>query len=118
MSQGTFEDFFVSSIALQTYSWRPETLLCSLSEPHPVFQVSSFFKKIMILFYEVFRDTWYCDVHITLLAFKTYLFIHFWLCWVFVAARGLSLVAAKWSYSLVVVCGLLIEATSLVELTL
>ena len=28
-----------------------------------------------------------------------YLFIYFWLCWVFVAARGLSLVAASGGYS-------------------
>ena len=28
-----------------------------------------------------------------------YLFIYLWLCWVFVAARGLSLVAASGSYS-------------------
>ena len=27
------------------------------------------------------------------------LFIYFWLRWVFVAARGLSLVAASWGYS-------------------
>ena len=37
-----------------------------------------------------------------------YLF-YFWLCWVFVAARGLSLVAASGVYSLVAVYGLLIE---------
>ena len=28
-----------------------------------------------------------------------YLFIYLWLCWVFVAARGLSLVAASRGYS-------------------
>ena len=28
-----------------------------------------------------------------------YLFIYFWLCWVFVAARGLSLVAVSGGYS-------------------
>ena len=28
-----------------------------------------------------------------------YLLIYFWLCWVFIAARGLSLVAASWGYS-------------------
>ena len=37
-----------------------------------------------------------------------YLF-YFWLCWVFVAARGLSLVAASGVCSLVAVYGLLIE---------
>ena len=30
---------------------------------------------------------------------KIYLFIYFWLCWVFAAARGLSLVAASRGYS-------------------
>ena len=28
-----------------------------------------------------------------------YLFIYFWLCWVFTAVRGLSLVVARWDYS-------------------
>ena len=31
--------------------------------------------------------------------FFSILFIYFWLCWVFVAARGLSLVAASGGYS-------------------
>ena len=31
--------------------------------------------------------------------FKIYLSIYVWLCWVFVAARGLSLVAASGGYS-------------------
>ena len=31
--------------------------------------------------------------------FLTYLFIYFWLCWVFVSARGLSLVAASGGHS-------------------
>ena len=35
------------------------------------------------------------------------LFIYVWLCWVFVAARALSLVAAIGGYSLIAVCGLL-----------
>ena len=38
----------------------------------------------------------------------------FWLCWVFVAARRLSLVAAAGGYSLVVGHGLLIAVASLV----
>ena len=33
------------------------------------------------------------------LRFLKFLFIYFWLCWVFVAARGLSLVAASGGYS-------------------
>ena len=42
-----------------------------------------------------------------------YKFIYFWLHWVFVAARGPSLVAASGGYS-VVVRGLLIAVASLV----
>ena len=37
-----------------------------------------------------------------------------WLCWVFVAVSGLSLVAASEGYSLVAVRGLLIAVASLV----
>ena len=43
------------------------------------------------------------------------LFIDFWLHWVFVAARGLSLVVASGGYSSVAVRGLLIAVASLVE---
>ena len=46
--------------------------------------------------------------------FKNYLFIYLWLYWVFLAAGGLSLVAASGGYSLVGVHGLLIKAASLV----
>ena len=42
------------------------------------------------------------------------LFIYFWLCWVFVAAHGLSLVVASRGYSSVVVHRLLIAVASLV----
>ena len=42
------------------------------------------------------------------------MFIYFWLCWVFVVARGLSLVVASGGYSFVVVHGLLIVVASLV----
>ena len=41
-------------------------------------------------------------------------FIYFWLCWVFVAAHGLSLVVASRGHSLVVVCRLLIAVAFLV----
>ena len=41
-------------------------------------------------------------------------FIYFWLCWVFVAARGLSLVAARRGLPFVAVRGLLIAMASLV----
>ena len=45
--------------------------------------------------------------------FKKNNFIYFWLRWVFVAARGFSLVAAS-GLSLVAVCGLLTAVASLV----
>ena len=41
--------------------------------------------------------------------------MYFRLCWVFIAARGLSLVAESGSYSLAVVCGLLTAVACLVE---
>ena len=43
-----------------------------------------------------------------------YLFIYFWLCWVLVAERGLSLVASR-SHSLVADLGFLIAVASLVS---
>ena len=45
---------------------------------------------------------------------KFYLFIYFWLCWVFIAACQLSLVAASGGFSLVAVHGLLAVVASLV----
>ena len=42
------------------------------------------------------------------------LFVYFWLHWVFVAVRGLSLVVASGSYSLVATLWLLVAITSLV----
>ena len=41
--------------------------------------------------------------------------IYLWLHWVFIAVHGLSLVSESGDYSLVVVPGLLISVTSLVE---
>ena len=43
-----------------------------------------------------------------------YLFIYIWLCWVFVAVRGLSLVVVSRGLFFDVVCGLLIAVASLV----
>ena len=42
------------------------------------------------------------------------LFIYLWLCWVFVAVCGLSLVLASWGCSLAAVCRLLIAVAALV----
>ena len=44
-----------------------------------------------------------------------YLCVYFWLCWIIVAACGLSLVAASGGYSLVAMHRLLIAVASLVE---
>ena len=43
--------------------------------------------------------------------FKIFLFIsfYFWLCWVFIAVRGLSLVAASRGYSLLLCTGFLLQ---------
>ena len=43
---------------------------------------------------------------------KFILFIYFWLCWVFVAAHGLSLVVVSRGLLFIAVCGLLIAMTS------
>ena len=51
-----------------------------------------------------------------MIAFNTFfnVFIYFWLCWVFIAACGLSPVAVSGGYSLVVVLGILIAVAALV----
>ena len=47
--------------------------------------------------------------------FFKFLCISLWLPWVFIAARGLSLVAGSGGHSLVVVLGLLLVVASLIE---
>ena len=42
------------------------------------------------------------------------IFVYLWLCWIFIAAIGFSVVTAGGGYSLVVVHGLLIEVASFV----
>ena len=46
--------------------------------------------------------------------FKKDLFIYFWLRWVFIGTGRLSLILASGGYSLLAVCGLLVEVASLV----
>ena len=46
--------------------------------------------------------------------FESCLSIYFWLCWVFAAVCGLSVVEVSWDYSQVAVHGLLIVVASLV----
>ena len=48
------------------------------------------------------------------LIYSIYLSIYVWLCWVFVAARGLCLVKMRSGYSLVMMLGLPIAVISLV----
>ena len=50
----------------------------------------------------------------TQLSFKKYICIYFWLCWVFAAEHGLSLLEVSGGYSLVAMCRLLIEVASLI----
>ena len=49
--------------------------------------------------------------------FKFYLFIYFWLCWVFVSVRGLSLVAASGGHSLSRWAGLSLSRSLLLQST-
>ena len=49
------------------------------------------------------------------LFYSLFVYFYFWLCWVFVAACGLSLVAVRRDYSLVAVHELLIVVAFLVE---
>ena len=46
-------------------------------------------------YFTLLQPMWFCGV----LGCFIYLFIYFWLCWVFVAAHGLSLVAVSRGYS-------------------
>ena len=48
------------------------------------------------------------------LLFFFFTFIYFLLCWVFIAVRRLSPVAASGAYSLIAVCRLLVAVASLV----
>ena len=43
-----------------------------------------------------------------------FMFVCFWLCWVLIAARGLSFSCGEWGLLFVAVSGLLIVAASLV----
>ena len=82
--------------------------------------------KVIIFFpndhlYRAFKTTECCPALFHNLEKREVLFwkfsflknIYFWLCWVLVAAWGLSLVAVSGSCSLAVVCGLLITVASL-----
>ena len=53
-----------------------------------------------------------CLLHIHTQHFSFFFFFNFWLCWVFVAVHGLSVVAEIRGYSLVAVHRLLIAVTS------
>ena len=55
-----------------------------------------------------------CWVEVALFFKRLIYLFYLWLCWVFVAACGLSPVMASGGYSLVAVCGLLIAVVSLI----
>ena len=63
-------------------------------QPHCFFRLTFFFFKLLIHIFTLHKLT-----HIHLNVSTTYLFIYFWLCWVFVSVRGLSLVAASGGHS-------------------
>ena len=54
------------------------------------------------------RHDWATELNRTDDILKIYLFIYFWLCWVFLAAPGRSLVAASGGLIFVATCGLLV----------
>ena len=62
------------------------------------------------LCYPKYTDLWF---NINMMVFSL-IFIYFWLCWVFIAGRGLSLVTASGGSSLVVVHGVLTAVPTLV----
>ena len=47
----------------------------------------------------IFVTFWFGDFFLSFFFLINFIFIYFWLCWVFVAACGLSLVAASGGYS-------------------
>ena len=59
------------------------------------------------------KDLWQMFSHLYSL-FLDFIFISFWLCWIFIAACGLSLVAMSGNYFPVVLSRLLIEVASLI----
>ena len=61
---------------------------------------------MLLAHHRIYKNNFRCGIqHIVPIFFPffknkfIYLFIYFWLCWVFVAVRGLSLVAASGGYS-------------------
>ena len=55
--------------------------------------------------------------HLLIEVFLNLSILFIWLYWIFVAASGLSIVMVSGSYTLVVVCGLLIAVASLLQST-
>ena len=56
------------------------------------------------------------NIHIlTWIFFLSFSFFLFWLCWVFIAGRGLSLVAPSGGYSLLRCAGFSFAVASLIE---
>ena len=80
-------------------SLQPCQLLFLLKQSLFLFAIEIVFLYICIQVIQLQIYQLSCLRLIVSLFFKIYLFIYFWLCWVFVAVCGLSLVAARGGYS-------------------
>ena len=67
----------------------------------------------MILSFRIPKSLMFSFDHVYFLKIQ-FFFFFFWLCWVFVAVKGLSLVVVSRGYSLVAMLGFLIVVASLV----
>ena len=128
MTAHLFSDFFFNCslvlFFLGSPSFHPHDTLCSFQSPHGAVGVCFVFT----LATTVHRYTQqlrvaggYTQTQVFWLQLLVCLLLqdgcnlkkkNYWLCWVFIAARGLSLVRASGGYSLLVVHGLLISAAS------
>ena len=99
----------VSAGPVLSVGFREESFpcLCLLLEAAP-----ASFPHLQSQQYSIFSSVWLPASLFFNLSF--YLFTCFWLCWVFTAARGLSLGTVSGGYS-IAVCWLLIAVTSLVS---
>ena len=78
---------------------RSNVINCRLSPGGMIKQGASIFKQRMKECMSQVTLLFRIDTILLLFFFFKFLFIYFWLCWVFVAARGLSLVVESGGYS-------------------
>ena len=79
----------------------------------PLFYTFLTVSQVLVILCSVFSIL-FSKINLFIYLFLAYLSIYFWLCWVFVAARGLSLVAVSRGLLFVAVSGLLTAVASLV----